>query len=126
MKVLITGATGFIGKYLCRLLAEQGDTLVILSRNPESAKKKLKVPCTVFQWNPLKEKAPQEAFAEVDAIIHLAGEPITGRRWSDEEKQRIMDSRVFGTQNLVLALRELSVEKRPKIYGALKPDFGSR
>ncbi len=60
----------------------------------------------------MTERPPDEAFDGVNAVVHLAGEPIS-QRWSDSAKQRIMDSRRKGTGNLVAGIKTL--ENRPEV-----------
>lgn len=102
MRVLMTGATGLIGRELGKLLAARGDTLVCLVRNAADAGRRLPFPATCFEWDHLQE-VPAEALAGVDAIVNLAGEPVAGKRWSDTQKALIHDSRVLGTRRLVAA-----------------------
>ena len=90
MKIAITGATGFIGKRLIELSTELGNSFVALSRDNYKA----------------------EAMEGVDAIVHLAGEPVA-QRWSPEVKDRILRSRVEGTGNLVDAIGKM--ERKPKV-----------
>ena len=92
--VLVSGGTGFIGSRVCTALHEQGDTVHILSRNPTRAQAKLKFARAIYGWNPETEKLPSEATSDVKAVVHLAGETITGR-WNTEKKRRIRDSRVL-------------------------------
>jgi uncharacterized protein len=105
MQVLITGASGLIGRELCGLLEREGHAVYRTSRRPS--------PGSGFQWLPESQVLPHEAIAEADAVIHLAGEPIAANRWSSEEKRKIRDSRVLGTRNLVAGLA--AVGKRPSI-----------
>ena len=58
------------------------------------------------------ERPPAEAFEEVDGVVNLVGEPID-QRWTDEAKQRIMETRRTGTRNLVQAIAAL--ERKPKV-----------
>lgn len=58
-----------------------------------------------FQWEPAAESPPAEAWEGVEAVIHLAGEPVAAARWTEEQKRRIRDSRVKGTRNLVAGMR---------------------
>lgn len=104
MKVLITGGTGFVGKEIIQLLMQKDAQIVILSRNPEAARQKLPFPFEFFGWNPTEEVPPREAFDGVDAVIHLAGEGIAEKRWSKKQKDKILNSRVVGTRNLVKAI----------------------
>lgn len=101
--VLVTGGTGFIGSRVCTALHQQGDTVYVLSRNPERAEAKLKSARGFHGWNPETEKLPSEATKEITSVVHLAGETIAGR-WNEEKKRRIQDSRILSTRNLVESL----------------------
>ena len=110
--VLVTGGTGFIGSRVCAALHEQGDTVRVLSRNPARAQAKLQSARTVYGWEPETEKLPSETILDVASVIHLAGETIAGR-WNPEKKQRIRDSRVLSTRNLVESLA--AAETKPDV-----------
>ncbi len=66
-----------------------------------------------FSWNPITEEPPPAAFDGVDAVFHLAGDPIAEGRWTAAKKQRIRESRVLGTRHLVDALGKL--QRRPSV-----------
>lgn len=109
MKYLVTGATGFLGTHLCDALVASGNQVVVLSRRPERAGH---VPAVdVFGWDPAS-LPPSDAFRGVDAVVHLAGEPVSGR-WTEAKKAEIERSRILGTRNLVAAMRGLY--RRPKV-----------
>jgi len=118
MRVAITGATGFIGKYLLEALLKDGITPVVLTRNVQSAQKSLGAAIEAHAWNPESELAPQKVLESVDAVIHLAGEGIANKRWSEKQKKKIMDSRVLGTRNLVSALNSLKGKKPKTVISA--------
>ncbi|MFN0107516.1 MAG: TIGR01777 family oxidoreductase [Blastocatellia bacterium] len=123
MKILITGATGFIGQALCKLLAAEGHTFNVLSRRPES----VRLPnSTAFHWNPEAETPPAEAWTGVEAVIHLAGEPVAAKRWDEEQKRRIRDSRIVGTRNLVNGMK--ATDQPPKVFisGSAVGFYGNR
>lgn len=121
MRALITGATGFIGQ---RLL-EQIDEPVVLSRHPENVRR-FSAGAEVYAWEPTAGLPPPEAFRGVEAVFHLAGEPIAEGRWTLEKKRRIMDSRKVGTANLVKGLEQLS-ERPPVLVSASAVGYyGSR
>ncbi len=112
MRILVTGATGFVGARLVEEFHRQGHALVALSRNPDGAKHRLPLLEQAYSWDPLVELPPAEAFTGVDAVVHLAGESVVGR-WTEEKKQAIRDSRVLGTANLVKTIVRL--ETRPQV-----------
>ncbi|SVA42368.1 uncharacterized protein METZ01_LOCUS95222, partial [marine metagenome] len=107
MKVLITGATGFIGKKLVGELIRRGHNVSILTRDSEGASQKLPVNCEVYQWQPELYPPKFEAFKEVNAVIHLAGESIADGRWTEPRKKSIKNSRVLSTRNLVSTMNSL-------------------
>ncbi len=111
-RVLITGGTGMIGRRLTAALVADKIEVRLLSRNAEAAEER-STGVTAFTWNP-DELAPVEAFDGVQAVIHLAGEPVDGR-WTAAKKRRIRDSRVSGTANLVAALGRLDEAARPAV-----------
>jgi uncharacterized protein len=99
MRVLVTGATGMIGRAVCDALLARGDEVEGLSRDPARARA-TNPRVDWHPWDPANERPPEAAFAEVDAVINLIGENIN-QRLTDEAKQRIADSRVRATKNLV-------------------------
>ena len=102
MKVLVTGASGTIGRAVCEALTARGDQVVGLSRDPNQAKSLL--PNVGWHaWNPTLERPPENAFDGVEGVINLVGEPIN-QRWTDEAKKKILESRETATKNLVAAM----------------------
>lgn len=93
MKILITGGTGFIGSALCsRLLEDRQNDVILLSRYPENIKAPLKGVSHLEQL---------EKDVAIDVVVNLAGEPIADKRWTDQQKQRIISSRVDTTKKLI-------------------------
>lgn len=106
-RALVTGATGLLGTRLTARLAEAGTEVVVLSRRSGGA--------ATFAWEPEAGPPPAEAFREVEAVFHLAAEPLADGRWNDEKRRRIRESRVVGTRNLVAGLERLAPSARPKV-----------
>ena len=111
MKVLVTGASGTIGRALCDALFARGDDVVGLTRNPGSARQG-NPRVDWRKWEPTLERPDPTAFEGVDGVVHLLGERID-QRWTDEAKERIMESRRQGTHNLVQTIAGL--ETPPKV-----------
>lgn len=108
MKVLVTGATGFVGQVVVRQLLDGGHDVVVLTRHVPKAAMRLGARCEYHQWVNVHETLPPlEAFQGVDAIINLMGESIGQGQWSDQRKKLLSDSRVLATRQLVAALRAL-------------------
>src|SRR6476659_1548788 len=109
MRILVTGASGFLGSAVCDALLARGDEIVGLSRNPERARQ-ANPTVTWHAWNPTAERPPASALEGVDGIVNLIGEPID-QRWNQAAKRRIRDSRERATKNLVDAMS--ATEPRP-------------
>lgn len=124
MKILITGATGLIGRPLCRALTAEGHTVIALSRDPDKAGD-LEA-AKVFRWQAQSGPPPAEALGAIDAVVHLAGEPIAARRWTDEQKRRIRDSRVISTRHLVNGIRAASPRPAVLISSSAVGFYGDR
>jgi uncharacterized protein (TIGR01777 family) len=106
MKILITGASGLIGKALQKSFGEKGYEMLLAGRGrPEKPNE--------IQWDVETGFAEPGRLEGLDAVIHLAGETVSGIRWTEEKKKAIRDSRVFGTRNVVETISEL--DRRPNL-----------
>jgi uncharacterized protein len=111
MHVTLTGATGLIGSRIVAALRARGDTVTVLSRDPDRARSTLG-DVEAHAWRSLEEPAPAAALSGRDGVVHLAGENIA-QRWSDDTRRAIHASREVGTRNLVAGLR--AAEPRPRV-----------
>lgn len=110
MKVLITGASGLVGKELQRSFAGKGYEMLLASRSESTDDAHI-------QWSVDDGFAEPERLEGIDVVVHLAGENISGGiRWTDEKKKAIRDSRVLGTRNVVDAISKL--KNKPKVFVA--------
>jgi uncharacterized protein len=100
-RIAITGATGLIGRALVSSLTADGHRVARLVRDPRAAK------ADDVVWDPESGTINAAGLEAVDAVIHLAGEPIGASRWTDETRRRIHDSRVRGTDLLARTLAGL-------------------
>lgn len=110
MHVLVTGATGFIGRQLLTRLAADGHRLTVTARNSPAAATLPGRPA-VHAWPGCEAPFPAAALAGVDAVVNLAGEPVNGR-FTEEHKRRVYDSRVKGTRRLVEALGKAGTARK--------------
>jgi uncharacterized protein (TIGR01777 family) len=113
VKVVVTGATGYVGRPLVEALLASGAAVTALTRSAARATPLL--PGATVVEGDLQEPGPwTAALAGATAVVHLAGELIAGKRWDARQKQAIRDSRVETTARLVDAIGALAVSDRPR------------
>ena len=112
-KIIITGATGFIGRNICSKLIERGDEITIFTRSVDMAKKVTPGASKYIAWN-YSLKNWYDEISEKDAVINLTGESLLSKRWSEEHKNEVRNSRINSTRALVEAIK-LS-DERPKTF----------
>jgi uncharacterized protein (TIGR01777 family) len=126
MKIVVTGGTGFIGSALVRALLHRGDSVVTLTRNPETARKVLGPEVEALAWNPPASGPWKQAFRGVDSVVNLAGEPIEAKRWSRQQKDRMWGSRIASTQAVLEAIAAAETPPRVLVNGSAIGYYGSR
>jgi uncharacterized protein (TIGR01777 family) len=122
VKITISGASGLIGRRLLKTLSGNGNTLQVLSRH---AGTNMPGGIKVFPWDPTKGEPPADSLRDIDAVIHLAGEPVA-QRWNEGSKRRIRESRVAGTRNLVQAISKLRQPPATLVCASAIGYYGSR
>jgi uncharacterized protein len=98
MKLLLTGATGFIGRALAAEARRRGHAVVGTTRGPDAP--------GLISWDPKERPLPPSALEGVDAVIHLAGENVASGRWTKRRMQEFRDSRIQGTRNVVASFAD--------------------
>lgn len=104
--VLLTGGTGFVGKYLTDVLIEAGFSVSILSRSDRENTPRV----TYYKWDLKKNYIDKNAVLNADYIIHLAGEGIVEKRWTKRRKKAIIESRVRPVE-MIYSILEMNNKK---------------
>lgn len=107
MRILISGASGFIGSALADNLTSSGNRVIRLTRRPVSRGQ------DAVHWDPESGQLEPSDLDGVEAVVHLAGEGIGDHRWTEGHKARVLDSRVRGTN--LLAETIASLQDPPKV-----------
>jgi uncharacterized protein (TIGR01777 family) len=112
MRVVITGGTGLIGRALTESLITDGHDVIVLSRNPEKARK-LPQKVSVVKWSLNGDDSWYNSIDGAHAIVNLAGANLAGKRWSGDYKKKILSSRVNAGHAVVRAVE--AAKKKPRV-----------
>ena len=115
MQVVVTGGTGFIGQPLCASLCQEGHRVTLLTRRREEAQRLYGATVTAVEWNGREAGAWERCLEGVDAVINLAGAPITDGRWNEARKRLLTESRVLTTRLLAEAVSRRTSKPRTLI-----------
>lgn len=122
-RIAISGMSGMIGTELARLLSTGGHVPLALARPgsdpPEAAH-------GTVSWDPAAGAVDAAGLEGLDAVVHLAGEPIAGRRWTPDKKRRILESRVEGTRLLAETLAGRDAPPRVLVCASAIGLYGDR
>jgi uncharacterized protein (TIGR01777 family) len=121
MRSLLTGGTGFLGRSLFARLG----SAIVLGRDPAEVRRTLGA-AQAHGWQPERGPPPLAAFDGVEAVYHLAGEPLAPGRWTAEKKRRIRDSRIVGTRHLVACLAALAHRPTVLVSASAVGYYGDR
>lgn len=124
MKIVLAGATGFIGSSLRDTLLERGEELVILTRKtkfpPASARLRY------VHWEPSNTARLIPEMDGSNAVMNLAGEGIAERRWTKAQKEKIAESRIHATQTISRSIENARVKPAVLINASAVGYYGSR
>jgi len=118
MKILISGSSGLIGTAIRSSLQAQQHDVLCLKRDAAAV--------GGVVWNPEAGDIHLEGAKDINVVIHLAGENIASGRWTARKKQRIIDSRVKGTELLAKAISQLDPKPSLFISASAIGYYGSR
>jgi len=125
MRVLIAGATGFIGRALVSRLRRDGHSVVAWARSETSALSLLGTDVDVISTAAGQDPLTH-ALSQCDAVVNLAGEPILGKRWTAARRTVLRESRVGVTAQLVSAIEAANPRPRVLVSGSAVGFYGSR
>lgn len=120
-RILITGATGLVGKALIQLLLQQNYKVAILSRHNAHIEG-----VDVYLWDIAKNQVDVKAFENVDVLVHLAGESIAAKRWTSKQKQEIISSRVDSAHLLFETVKNHQIPLKKFISASAVGIYGDR
>lgn len=125
MRALVTGATGLVGRRLCKRLARDGASIVVLARDPLKAKRLLGDGVTALAWSD-DRPVPKGALEGVDVVFHLAGEPVADKRLDDARRKLVKESRVRGTRAVVDAIAAATTKPSALVCASATGFYGDR
>ncbi|TFG61785.1 MAG: TIGR01777 family protein, partial [Nitrospirales bacterium] len=126
MKIVIAGGTGFIGRHLCQLLVDEGHSIIVLSRHPDSTPASANTRARVIQWNGREDGTWATCCDGAEVVINLSGAPIADKRWTPERKHELMDSRVLTTQTLLASIAKWNSKPHTFITASGVGFYGDR
>src|SRR5690348_108738 len=119
MDVVLSGASGLIGRAVTHALQARGDRVVRLVRDGTTQDDEI-------SWEPDAGRIDAAALEGVDAVVHLAGESIAARKWTDDQKRRILESRTESTALLVGAIASRADKPKVLVSASAIGYYGNR
>ncbi len=113
-RIVVTGATGLIGKKLVNALIDRGDELIIFGRDAGKAKSIFPKAKEYVKWDYRKPDLWKSKLDNSNSVIHLAGINLFSKRWNESFKREVIESREVSTRNLVEAIK--SCANKPEVF----------
>jgi uncharacterized protein (TIGR01777 family) len=126
VRVIIAGATGFVGAALSNNLIGSGHDVVALTRNQKKAQLVLGDKATILEWDGTTSSGWASATENADAIINLAGANLSSRYWTTSYKKELWDSRINAGRAIVQAIMRAKVKPKILIQASAVGYYGSR
>lgn len=125
-RIIVTGATGLIGKALCRALIARDYEVVIFSRSAGAARERVPGAAEYVAWTPEEDGPWVGKLDGAWGVVSLAGASVAGKRWTEDYKRELRESRVLGTRGLVRAMT--LAKERPLVFvsGSAVGYYGAR
>lgn len=124
--VIISGATGFIGRALLQDLSENGYDIAVLTRDREKARAQFGDGAIIAEWDGKTSRGWLELASRSNAIINLAGENIGAGRWTEQRKQHIVQSRIDAGKAVTEAVQKASVKPKTVIQASAVGYYGPK
>ena len=124
MKIIVSGASGLVGSALVPALGAGGHQVTALVRR--ESKQRTRTDVAEVEWDPNAGQLDAARLVGHDAAVHLAGESVTGGRWTAEKKRRIRESRVRSTRLLAETLARLQTRPRVLVCASAVGYYGNR
>jgi len=113
MKIVIAGATGFIGKMVTKNLLDSEHSVVVLTRNPQRATTSSHPLLQIVHWDGRSAGSWHRHIVDAEAVVNLAGESLGTKRWTKSRKQALISSRIDPTRAIVNAMK--TATPRPRV-----------
>jgi uncharacterized protein len=126
MRVIITGGTGLIGRALAEDLLMDGHEVILLSRSPDKRDGNIPAGAQVLGWDGRTSQGWAEAADGAGAIINLAGANLSSKRWSDKQKEKLLESRLNPGRAVVEAVEKAVTRPQVVIQSSAVGYYGTR
>lgn len=110
-KVLISGGTGFVGQEIVKKLIAQNCQVFILTRSPNKVENLFNSEKAIaIKWDSYNDTFDTSNLSDLDSVINLVGESLTSKRWSDNQKKEIYNSRIVATETIIKVLQKSDIK----------------
>ena len=125
MKIIITGASGFIGRHLVHYFDQMGHQVVALSRNPEKTQSQFHSGVTCLPFKMHDPSTWLDELADANVIINLIGENIMRHPWTRSYKKKLRNSRIDSVMTIFKALQDAKPQKITFIQASAVGYYGN-